>query len=179
MLASGEVEAACSEFYLITLALEVLRARAFPLVKLVQYPDVEEQIRRLQFLTTEVSRLFRAPGLFPSSAARIRFTAIIALDANLQFVQAVKEILLRKAVGDIAWYNHVQTRPSYLEGSKGWENFYLNMAPGFPSEDPPKRTTLKSSYQIVPTAGMRVVGDLHRESRFVAQWIKEVSITAL
>ena len=168
--------AVCSEEYLVALILEVLRAKAFPLVKLIRAHDVEEQIQRLQFTCTEIHRLFRVPGLFPSQAVRTRFAAILASDANLHFVHAVKELLLRDTIGDIAFYSRCRTRPTYQPGSKGWENFLLNMAPGVPLKHLRVTTTPKSSYQVIPIAGMRIVGDANREEQMLASWINDTPI---
>ncbi|KIW58827.1 hypothetical protein PV05_03323 [Exophiala xenobiotica] len=181
MDAGGNVVARCSKDYLISLILEILRARAFPLVKLTRSSDVNAQLQRLRLITAEVRRLFHHPELFPSQALRARFTAIVASDANLQFVQAVKHLLLREAIGDFNRFNRVRfTRRSYETGSKGWENFYLNMAPGAPTDEDMQedrlQTSPESSWQLIPIAGMRVIGDLVNEERVLLQWIKDTSL---
>ncbi|KIW87206.1 uncharacterized protein Z519_12108 [Cladophialophora bantiana CBS 173.52] len=156
--------------------MEVLRAKAFPLVKLARPHEADDQIQRLQFLRTEILRLFRTPDLFPSPATKAKFAAILALDANLQFLQAVKELLLRDTVADIDFYIHHITRRTYLFGSKGWENFFLNMAPGAPLRRERIRTSPKSSYQIIPISGMRIIGDAIRQEQGLARWITQTTI---
>jgi hypothetical protein len=169
--------ATCSEDYLLSLALEVLRAKASPMVKLTKYVSTNDQISRLQFVSTETRRLFRNPDLFPSDSARVRFAALLALDSDLHFVEAVKELLLYDLQEDLNKYNRVQcTRPCYKPGSKGWENFLLNLGPGAPKHDEPLETTPKSAYQLIPPVGMRIVGDANREEEVMAQWIQQVRI---
>ncbi|KAK5040449.1 hypothetical protein LTS07_000947 [Exophiala sideris] len=173
----GKVVAPCSEDYLVSLMLEILRARAYPLVKLVRPHDMQAQVRRLQFISTEVRRLFHSPGLFPSLSIRARFAAILASDANLQFVQAVKELLLRDVVGALNQFSRNSlTRPTYLKDSKGWENFYLNMAPGAPTQQAILKTTPQSSVQSVPIVGMRVIADFSKEERLLRRWVKETTV---
>ncbi|KIW76913.1 hypothetical protein Z517_09357 [Fonsecaea pedrosoi CBS 271.37] len=172
----GQVVQVCSEEYLVTLGLEVLRAKAFPLVKLVRPLDVDEQIRRLKFSSKEVLRLLRAPDLFPSTGSRARFAAILALDANLQFVQAVKELLVRDIARDVNSYYLACARPMYQHGSKGWENFLLNMAPGTPIGFSRTETIPKSSYQVIPIGGIRILGDAQREEEALEKWISETPL---
>lgn len=175
-LANGDVVTACNVQYLVALCMEVLRARSVPLVKVRKFVSRDAQIRRLQFICAEVKRLLENPDLFPSAAARARFAAILALDANLQFVRAVKGLLLADIQTEINGYSRaVFTRPIYQEGSKGWENFLLNMAPGAPQSDQRLRSTPKSCYQMVPTVGLRIVGDYNREEQLLERWIKDVS----
>ncbi|KAK5282792.1 hypothetical protein LTR40_002778 [Exophiala xenobiotica] len=143
--------------------------------------DVSAQLQRLQLITVEVRRLFHNPELFPSEALRARFAAIVASDANLQFVQAVKHLLLRDANVSMIRFNRVNfTRRSYETGSKGWENFYFNMAPGAPTDKDTQedrlQTSPQSSWQLIPIAGMRVIGDLVNEERILLQWIKDTSL---
>ncbi|KAK5358159.1 hypothetical protein LTR20_006355 [Exophiala xenobiotica] len=181
MDAGGNVVVRCSKDYLTGLTLEILRARAFPLVKLTRFSDVSAQLQRLQLITVEVRRLFHNPELFPSEALRARFAAIVASDANLQFVQAVKHLLLRDANVSMIRFNRVNfTRRSYETGSKGWENFYFNMAPGAPTDKDTQedrlQTSPQSSWQLIPIAGMRVIGDLVNEERILLQWIKDTSL---
>ncbi|KAI1612723.1 hypothetical protein EDD37DRAFT_317961 [Exophiala viscosa] len=173
----GKVVAPCSEDYLVSLVLEILRARAYPLVKLVRTHDMPAQVRRLQFISTEVRRLIRSPALFPSLSVRARFSALLASDANLQFAQSVKELLLHDVVGELDQFERDNfTRPTYQKDSKGWENFYLNMAPGAPTKQPILKTTPLSSYQSVPIVGMRIIGDFCREDRLLRQWVRETTV---
>jgi len=177
----GKVTAACSTDYLVSLVLEVLRAKASPMVKLTQ-PTLsdEEQISRLEFVITEVQRLFRNPGLFPSDSVRARFAAALALDSDLYFAEAVKELLLSSVQNDIEKYNRETfTRPCYKPGSKGWENFLLNNGPGAPKDSEPPNTTPASAYQFIPAVGMRIVGDANREEAIVANWIQQVRAGSL
>ncbi|KAK5441423.1 hypothetical protein LTS15_011292 [Exophiala xenobiotica] len=181
MDAGGNVVVRCSKDYLISLTLEILRARAFPLVTLTRFSDLNAHLQRLQLITVEVRRLFHNPELFPSQALRARFAAIAASDADLQFVQAVKHLLLRNASVSLNRFNRVNfTRRTYETGSKGWENFYFNMAPGAPTDKDTQgdrlQTSPQSSWQLIPIAGMRVIGDLVNEERILLQWIKDTSL---
>ncbi|EXJ82280.1 hypothetical protein A1O3_06093 [Capronia epimyces CBS 606.96] len=177
LTADGQVLSVCSQKYLTLLVLEFLRAKAFPLVKLGRRHDWAAQIHRVQFLETEISRLFQNPDLFPSPASRARFAAMIALDGNLQFIQAVKDLLLRESAREIAQYSRDKlTHTSYLYGSKGWENFFLNMAPGAPELEKRMVTIPKSSFQIVPAVGMRFIVDNKAEERVIARWIREAQM---
>lgn len=135
----------------------------------------DEQISRLEFVITEVQRLFQNPGLFPSDSARVRFAVALALDSDLHFAEAVKELLLTSLQGEIEKYNRQSyTRPSYKPGSKGWENFLLNTGPGAPKHNEPPNTTPTSAYQLIPAVGMRIVGDANREEVVLAHWIQQV-----
>lgn len=174
--ANDEVVATCSSDYLLSLGLEILRAKASPMVKVTKYVSHQEQVSRLQFISTETRRLFRHPGLFPSDSARVRFAALLALDSDLQFVEAVKELLLFDLQADLDKYNRgCYTRVDYQPGSKGWENFLLNMAPGAPPlSDEPIHTIPKSAYQLIPAVGMRIVGDANRDEEVLHQWFERV-----
>jgi hypothetical protein len=180
LTAKEEVITTCSAEYLVILMLEVLRARTFPLAKLIRPHDTEAQIQRVQFVCTEIRRLFNHPDLFPSPSTRARFAAIISSDGNYQFIQGVKKHVLRQITEEISSFSRANyTRPTYQKGSKGWENFYLNMAPGAPLQDQRLRTQPKSFYQLIPVVGMRIVGDCYLEEQLVAEWIKNVSVKLL
>ncbi|KIV97490.1 hypothetical protein PV10_01240 [Exophiala mesophila] len=166
----GNVETTCSLKYLTSLCLEVLRARSAPMVELATDADESSRIRRLQFVSTEVRRLFQNPALFPSDAARVRFASIIALDANLQFVEAVQAHLIRAIQEELDSQNREYSRPHYVEGSKGWENFLCNMMPGVATSNRPSETTPKSSLQAIPSVGLRIVGDLSRQDDNIIVW---------
>ncbi|KAJ4525035.1 hypothetical protein HRR83_000686 [Exophiala dermatitidis] len=171
---NGNVVHPCSSAYLTTLVLEFLRAKAYPLVKMCRDHDWTAQIRRVQFLEVELTRLLENPDLFASQAARAKFTAIIALDANLQFIQAVKDLLVRESLNDITRFSrtHFTHRP-YRNGTKGWENFLLNMAPGAPGFLDRKISGPPSAYQLLPPVGARIVNDWKREEQQLARWIME------
>lgn len=165
--------------YLLSLGLEVLRAKASPMVKATRNISFQEQASRLQFVSTETRRLFQHPGLFPSESARVRFAALLALDSGLQFVEAVKEHLLFGLQRDLEeWNCQSDAQPSYEKGTKGWENFLLNKAPGVPkvTGENPRQTTPKSAYQLIPAVGMRIVGDANRVEAFMQRWIDQVGI---
>lgn len=138
---------------------------------------MDSQIQRLRSIIAETRRLLHCPELFPSRALRARFIALVASESNLQFVQAVKDLLLCAAVAKLNQYNRANyTRPTYQPGSKGWENFYLNMAPGAPKDEPRIGTMPLSSFQLVPVAGMRIVGDLVKEERAFMQLLRDGSL---
>ena len=156
--------------------LQVLRARAYTPVSLVRPHDDREQIRRLEFVCAEVRRLFHHPGLFPSLQNKTRFVALLASDSNLQFVQAVTVLLLRETMREFNEHSQDHTRSSYLRGSKGWENFLLNGAPGLPLAHLRITTVPKTSFQVVPITGLRIVGDANREEQFLAGWITDAPV---
>lgn len=147
------------------------------MVEIAKDAEESSRIRRLQLISSELRRLFQNPALFPSDAARVRFSSVIALDANLQFVEAVQDHLLRAIQDGLEHQNREQyCRPHFVEGSKGWENFLCNMTPGVPLSNQPLQTTPKSSLQAIPTVGLRIVGDLSREDDNITGWDQQVSM---
>ncbi|KAK6371726.1 hypothetical protein LTS17_008549 [Exophiala oligosperma] len=191
--ASGNVVVPCSKEFLVSLALAVLRARSFPLTRLLdtfksteelkdfekKYREVcQAQIQRLQMISAEIRRLFQWPALFPSRAFRTKFAALVALDSNLQFVQATSSLLIRKVKAEVDEEFRQKAAKTYMKGSKGWENFYLNMAPGVygDTEAAHMETTPRTALQVIPAVGIRVMGDLGREEQMLLQWIRDAQV---
>ncbi|KAL6241328.1 hypothetical protein RBB50_011801 [Rhinocladiella similis] len=192
-IASGNVVVPCSKAFLVSLALDILRARSFPLSRFADTPTTmeeleaferqqeklsQDQIQRIQMISAEVRRLFQCPELFPSREFRTKFAALVASDANLQFVQAVSSLLIRKVESEVNKVYQKKSAKTYLEGSKGWENFYLNMAPGVydDARAADLKTTPSSTLQVIPGVGMRVMGDLGREEQLLLQWIRDAKL---
>lgn len=157
------------------------RARAEPFVKITKNLDQKIQIRRLQFIVHELTRLFRHPGLFPSGNEQVRFLAIVAIDSELDFREACGNLLIEAEIAKIDRISRESfARPLYVAGSKGWENFLLNMAPGAPEEPSQRAKTIpKSAFQIVPAVGMRVIADLEREEAEIVRYVQRASSNPL
>ena len=164
----------CSVRYLLTLLLELQKARAYALLCVMGESSEECQIRRLQFLAREISRLIRHPELFPSPKAKARFLGVLGADAELQFAQACKTLLLQRELRNLDRKSRKEiTRTPYIDGSRGWENFLLNGAPG--SGHVSHRTIPKSIFQVVPAVGMQIIADYDREEAEIVRFVEEVS----
>jgi hypothetical protein len=168
----------CSLRYLLMLLLELKKARAFSLVSSCGASDHEKQMDRLGFLTREISRLLKQPGLFPSDTSKARFFAILGADAELQFSQACKALLLKRELRNLERQSRVHlTRTAYLEGSCGWENFGFNGAPG--SGFTSRRTNPESVFQVIPAVGIRILADWEREEAEIVRFVREVGHPAI
>jgi len=175
MTANGRVQHECSIDFLLALSTELMRARAYKVVAVVRDTNEEEQIERLRFLIHELRRLTRHHHLFPSEAIKARFFALLGLDSSLQLERACVQLLLKAEFRNIAQYvRKTETRKSYLDGSRGWENFLLNGAPGFPRKFAQKIP--KSAIQVLPGAGMRIIGELQREENDIVRFVNEVRL---
>jgi len=157
------------------LYLELSRARSFVLVSILQTPDIHSQEERLEFLVYEFQRLFRHPGLFPSVAVKARFTSLcFHLDCEYQFLKSCKNHLVNREFRNVEESSRKHlTRPTYLKGSRGWENFLLPGAPG--SRLGHKETEPRSAFQVLPGVGMRICSDFSREENDVVHYVYEVS----
>lgn len=168
----------CTTEYLRHLYIELLRALARPFLSLTDQADnlgEAEYEDQLKMITYEIQRLLNHPLLFPSEAARVKFLALLALDSKLQFEEAISGLLIEAEIQELDDVRRQDySRPSYLPGTHGWENFLLNMAPGGP-EDPSNRatTTPKSSFQMIPPVGMRIIGEFEREEREIVRFIEQ------
>ena len=152
-----------------------MRARGFPCADLVQDQNHERQRERLQFLTYEIDRLIHHPGLFPSPATQARFYAIIGLDAEIQFSQAYKELLLKAQMRRLAQTSRSRfTRVTFQPGSKNWENFLLDGGIGTSCQA--LQSIPKSVIQIIPAVGMRIIGDYEREENEIIRFVEEVGL---
>lgn len=164
----------CSMRYLLMLLLELQKARAHALLRVSGASRDEKQLGRVKFLAREISRILERPGLFPSLYVKARFLSILAADAELQFSQACKALLLKRELRNLERQSRTQlTRATYKNGSCGWENFLLNGAPG--SGFVSHRTTPASIFQVVTAVGMRILADYDREEHEILKFVREVS----
>lgn len=164
--------------YLLILLLELQKARAHALLRVSGASKDEKQLGRFQFLVREISRLLERPSLFPSLAVKARFLTVMAADAELQFSQAYKALLLKRELRNLERQSRTQlTRATYVNGSCGWENFFLNGAPG--SGFVSHRTTPASIFQVVTAVGMRILADYDREEAEIVKLVEEVSPPAM
>lgn len=172
------VELKCSTNYLLTLLLELHKARAQPLLQLTGLSSEESHLRRLQFLAHEISRLLQQPDLFVSSQVRARFLSMLSADAELHFTQACKNLLVNQELRNLERRSRkALTRTPYKDGSVGWENFLLDGAPG--SGHASHRTAPTSIFQVVPAVGMRIIADYDREEVEIVRYVEEVSDPSL
>lgn len=172
---NGRVQCPCSTEFLSTLSVEFIRARAYHMVMIVAKVNEEQQIVRLRFLIHELQRLMRYPRLFGSATVEARFLALLGVDSRMQFGKACTDLLLEAEIRKIVRSSHEnETRKSYLDGSRNWENFLLDGAPGTPYGV--IKTTPKSSFQIIPAVGMRIVADFEREEAEIIHFVEQVSL---
>ena len=169
----------CSVKFLHILSIEMHRAWAQTILHQVDTIDDKDASRRLIYLCSEMRRLLNNPELFPSDEARVRFLACIALDPELQFHSVCASLLIKSELDEIKTLTERDyTRPTYSGDCNSWENFLLNMAPGAP-DDPTDRalTTPKTSFQILPPVGMRIISDLDREEREIVRYMRKARIS--
>jgi hypothetical protein len=174
-VADGVVIRPCTTGYLRYLCLELFRVSAIPLVRIVNDTDHDADENRAEFVVHEIKRLTLHPGLFPSELAQLRFQALIASDAELQFKAACSSLIIEAEISELEdLRRQLYSRPTYQPGMKGWENFLFNMAPGAP-EDPSKRSTTApgSSFQMVPVAGLRIAAEFEKEEREIVKYTEE------
>lgn len=170
----------CTRDYLRHLCIELLRALAQPFLSLVHDVDENDQDEyedRLAMITYEIQRLLEHPLLFPSESTRVKFLALLALDSKLQFEEALSGLLIEAEIQELDDVRRQDySRPLYLPGTHGWENFLLNMAPGAP-EDPSNRasTTPKSSFQMLPPVGLRILAEYERQEQDVVRFIEKTA----
>lgn len=165
----------CSVQYLSTLCVELFRAVAQPYVSTVKATSADDDENRLEMVTYEIERLCKHPLLFPTESTRVKFLALLALDSQLQFQEACSGLLIEAEIQELdAVRQQDCSRPLYLPGTKGWENFLLNMAPGAP-EDPSNRsiTTPKSAFQMIPAVGVKIIADFEREEQDIVRYIEQ------
>lgn len=175
MTPDGVVMEPCTTQYLQYLCVEAFRATAQPLVRFVKDTNEDEDEDRLELITYELQRLLHHPALFPSESARVKFLALMALDSELQFQEACSGLMIEAEIHELdSVRRHEYSRPLYQPGTRGWENFLLNMAPGAP-EDPSNRaiTTPKSALQMVPAVGLRILADFEREEQDIVRYIEQ------
>lgn len=171
----GVVMERCTVDYIHQLCLEALRAMASPLLRIIKDTNEDEDEDRLELVTHETQRLLQHPELFPSESIRVKFLALMALDSELQFQEACVMLLIEGEIHELdSVRRHEYSRPLYQPGTRGWENFLLNMAPGAP-EDPSNRaiTTPKSAFQMVPAVGLRILADFEREEQDIVRYIDQ------
>lgn len=167
----------CTDKFLHVLIVEMHRAWAEATIAEIHTIDENEALRRLHYLCAEIPRLLNNPELFPSSEARARFLATLALDSELQFQSACTTLLIQAELDAIQDDTEQEyTRSTYAEDCNGWENFLFNMAPGAPNDPTDRaRTTPQTSFQIIPPVGMRIISDMEREERDIERFVVQVS----
>lgn len=168
----------CSMRYLLMLLLELKKARSFSLVSSCGASDHEKQLDRLKYLTREISRLLQQPCIFPSDTVKARFFAVLGVDAELQFSQACKALLLKRELRNLERRHRAHvTRTTYVEGACGWDNFLFNGAPG--SGFTSHRTNPETIFQVVPAVGIRILADWDREEADIVRFVREVGRPAV
>jgi hypothetical protein len=136
--------------------------------------DREKQLTRLNFVNHELRRLIDHPGLFPSQVVHVRFAALMGADSELQLTQACKDLLVAEQIQKLQEISRKQwTRRTFADGTLGWENFLLDGAIGTTFKV--QKTMPKSAFQIIPTVGMRIVGDYEREEQEIVRFVQQVS----
>jgi hypothetical protein len=65
-----------------------------------------------------------------------------------------------------------ETRKPYVDGSRTWENFLFDGAPGTPYRV--IQTIPKSVFQVIPAVGMRIVADFEREEAEIVRFVEQV-----
>lgn len=92
------------------------------------------------------------------------------LDCEYQFKKAVKDLLVNEQLRNIENIScKYLTRPSYLPGSHGWENFLLPGAPG--AQLGHAKTEPASVFQVLTGVGMRICSDFAREENDIIQHV--------
>jgi hypothetical protein len=157
------------------LSMEFIRARAYSLVIVVAEVDEEQQFARLRFLVHELRRLTQYPRLFRSANLAARFYALLGIDSRMQLGKACTDLLLEAEMRKIMRSsNKSDIRKSYVDGSRNWENFLLDGAPG--TQFGVIHTIPKSIFQVVPAVGMRIVADFEREETEIVRFVEQVSL---
>ena len=173
--ATGRVQCPCSADFLLTLSMEFFKTRAYSIVTVVTDTNEKQQITRLKFLIHELQRLIQYPRLFRSASIETRFFALLGAHSRMQFGKACIDLLLEAEMHKIVCSSRKnETRKSYVDGSRSWENFLLDGAPGTPYRV--VRTVPKSVFQVVPAGGMRIVADYEREESEIVRFVEQVSL---
>ncbi len=155
--------------------MEFMKAKSYHLVAISLEVSEEEQIKRLKFLVDELQRLFQHPQLFQSNKTRARFFALLGVDSRLQFGKASSDLLVEAEIRKIMGSSRKnETRKSFLDGSRGWENFLLDGAPGTGFNY--IQTLPRSVFQAVPAVGIRIVADFEREEAEIIRFVEQVSL---
>jgi hypothetical protein len=172
--ATGQVRFQCSTDFLIALSMEFMKTIAYDMVTVVTEADKEEHIERLKFLNHELRRLIQHPQLFQSANIEARFFTLLGVDSRMQFGTACCKLLVEVEMHKIMRSSRKnETRKSYVDGSRNWENFLLDGAPG--TRYKVVQTVPKSTFQIVPAVGMRIVADFEREEAKIVRFVQQVS----
>lgn len=170
------VDMRCNLKFLLVLSVELLKARAFPLVAVTKPVEFGRQVSRLKFLIHEITRLLQYPELFPSDVARGRFHAILGADPKLQFQRACENLLLKMELQSFEETQKTQvTRIPYRPGSIGWENFLFNEAPG--ALIACKHTSPESTVQLVTSVGLRIVGMWERNEADISDGVEAACLS--
>ena len=144
------------------------------MVTVVTEVDQEEHIARLKFLIHELQRLICYPRLFRSANVEARFFSLLGADSRMQFGKACSKLLMEAEMRKIMRSSRKnETRKSFIDGSRNWENFLLDGAPGM--QYTVVQTVPKSTFQMVPAVGMRIVADFEREEAEIIRFVEQVS----
>jgi hypothetical protein len=155
--------------------MEFIKARAYSMVKVVSEVKDEKQIARLRFLVHELQRLIEYPRLFQTASIETRFFALLGADSRVQFGKACIKLLLEAEMRNIKRSSRKnETRKSYVDGSRNWENFLFDGAPG--TQYQVIRTIPKSVFQVIPAVGMRIVADFEREEAEIVRFVEQVGL---
>jgi hypothetical protein len=155
--------------------MEFIKARAYSMVIVVAEVKGEQQIARLRFLIHELQRLIEYPQLFRTADIEARFFALLGADSRVQFGKACTDLLLEAEMHNIMRSSHKnETRKCYVDGSRSWENFLFDGAPGTPYRA--IQTIPKSVFQVIPAVGMRIVADFEREEAEIVRFVEQVSL---
>jgi hypothetical protein len=154
--------------------MEFIKTKAYSMVIVVAEVKDEQQIARLRFLIHELQRLIEYPQLFRTANIKARFFALLGADSRVQFGKACISLLLEAEMRKIMRSSHKnETRKSYVDGSRSWENFLFDGAPGTPYRV--IQTLPKSIFQVIPAVGMRIVADFEREEAEIVRFVEQVS----
>ena len=171
----GDLVSPVSETYLHVLGIEMLRAWSQAIIATAEDKEDEDAEERLTYVCFEMKRLLNHPELFPTNESRVRLLSLMALDVELQFQTACATLILKAELDAIESDTEADhTRPTYANELNGWENFLLNMAPGAPSDPTDRAHTMpKTSFQLLPPVGMRIVSDLEREEKDIQRYLED------
>lgn len=169
----------CTMEYLLAMTVEMLRARSFVLTAVAQEKDFTTQLSRMEHIVHDFERLLSHPELFPSLEIYLQFIGVMNLNSEIQQAEVCRSLLLTEEAKALEEVSRNQfTRPTYIRGSKGWENFLLNLAPGAGLRPEICRpTTPKSALQILTPIAARIVGDFEREEEGIISSFNSVMVS--
>lgn len=172
---NGKVLRHCSHEYLVAITLEAFKAQAFPFASITRTLKIEEQRIRLESLIREVRRLKSNSKLFETEDLAHQFFILLSIDSRILCTTVCKDLVYKDTFrrANKLWKEF--TKPSFHHGLKPWEQFLLNGSPASILKLP--QTSPKSSTQIIPSAGMRVIHRMSAEIAGITRFFNEVSET--